>query len=141
MNATIQILWPKTKANVLGILKKYNYYILSIVNNDDLKIDENYKIEVTIFKPKYLNIDEKEFNKRIELITKVIKSFNKLSDIDKKIIYKNYLSSMKINNDIIANDLGFSVKHYYKIKKEAIIKLAFALGVEVLREEGNNENE
>jgi DNA-directed RNA polymerase specialized sigma subunit len=114
-----EILWPKTKHNVLVALKVYNYYFLSLINESGLKISEDYRIEVNVNQFRFSNKTKKEENKRIEIIKQVITSFNKLNNIDKEIIYRTYLSKIKVNDDVIANDLGFSVKYYYKIKKRS----------------------
>ena len=123
-----EILWQKTKRNVLKTLKIYNYYSLSLFDENTLKISEDYKIEISQIKT-----SKEVMCERLDFVVKVISSYNKLNSTDKEIIYKSYISSHKVNDDIIANKLGFSVKYYYKIKKEAIIKFAFALGVEALK--------
>jgi hypothetical protein len=43
----------------------------------------------------------------------------------------------KNNDDFIANKLGFDRNYYYRIKKEAIINMAYALNIEVY--EGNKD--
>lgn len=133
-----EVIWLKTKYKVVEVLKTYNYYALSLIGEKELEINQDYKMKIKIVKNETFNIRTKKHLKRKALLNHVIESYNKLKVIDRKIIYYTYFSESKVNDDIIANTLGFSVKYYYKLKKEAIIKLAFALGVEVLRGDEDN---
>ncbi len=133
-----KVIWPKTKNKVLEILKIYNYYALSLIGENQLEFNRDYSIKLKIIENKHLIIGVEEQLKRKLLLEHVVNSYNKLNIIEKEIIYRTYLSEKQVNDDIIANGLGFSVKYYYKIKKQTIIKLAFALGVEVLKGDEDN---
>lgn len=61
----------------------------------------------------------------------IIKRYNRLCILDKKIIYLTYMIKEKNNDGFIANNLGFDLNYYYRIKKEAIINMAYALNIEV----------
>jgi ArpU family phage transcriptional regulator len=122
----------RTKKLVEDNLKLYNRYLLSIVDNNQLIIDENtYEI--------ILDVDESNISKKekLQFIKYVINRYNRLCILDKKIIYFTYMIKEKNNDDFIANKLGFDRNYYYRIKKEAIINMAYALNIEVY--EGNKD--
>lgn len=127
----------KTKKLVEDNLKIYNRYLLSIANNNQLIIDENtFEIRLEVSDR---NISEKERDK-LQFIQHVITRYNRLCILDKKIIYFTYMIKEKNNDGFIANELGFDLNYYYRIKKEAIINMAYALNIEVY-EGDNNEND
>ena len=122
----------RTKKLVEDNLKLYNRYLLSIVDNNQLIIDENtYEI--------ILDVDESNISKKekLQFIKYVINRYNRLCILDKKIIYFTYMIKEKNNDGFIANKLGFDRNYYYRIKKEAIINMAYALNIEVY--EGNKD--
>ena len=91
----------RTKKLVEDNLKLYNRYLLSIVDNNQLIIDENtYEI--------ILDVDESNISKKekLQFIKYVINRYNRLCILDKKIIYFTYMIKEKNNDDFIANKLG-----------------------------------
>lgn len=128
--------WNKIKNNIINILKKYDYFILSICN--DLLIDEeyNYKIlSINDIDNNLINLNEKEIVKRLEYINYVRSAYNRLSILEKKIIFWTYLDKNNNYDDCyIANELGFSLGYYYVKKKETLIRYAYALGIGVFNE-------
>jgi ArpU family phage transcriptional regulator len=118
----------KTKKLVEENLKIYSYYLLSVVDNDELIINKNtFEISLDINDKK---ISIKEENK-LGFIKYIINRYNRLCIIQKKIIYFTYMIKEKNNDSLIANELGFDLNYYYRIKKEAIISMAYALNIEV----------
>lgn len=118
----------KTKKLVEENLKIYSYYLLSVVDNDELIINKNtFEISLDINDKK---TSIKEENK-LEFIKHIINRYNRLCIIQKKIIYFTYMIKEKNNDSLIANELGFDLNYYYRIKKEAIISMAYALNIEV----------
>ena len=103
---------------------------------NQLIIDENtYEIKLDVDEK---NISEKEKEKeKLQFIKYVINRYNRLCILDKKIIYFTYMIKEKNNDGFIANKLGFDRNYYYRIKKEAIINMAYALNIEVY--EGNKD--
>ncbi len=126
----------RTKKLVEDNLKLFNRYLLSIVDNNQLIIDENtYEIKLDVDEK---NISEKEKEEeKLQFIKYVINRYNRLCILDKKIIYFTYMIKEKNNDGFIANKLGFDRNYYYRIKKEAIINMAYALNIEVY--EGNKD--
>jgi ArpU family phage transcriptional regulator len=118
----------QTKKLVEENLKIYNRYLLSIADNNQLLINENtFEIRLDVNSE---NISEKE-REKLQFIQYVITRYNRLCILDKKIIYLTYMIKEKNNDGFIANNLGFDLNYYYRIKKEAIINMAYALNIEV----------
>lgn len=118
----------RTKKLVEENLKIYNRYLLSIADNNQLLINENtYEIRLDVNSE---SISEKE-REKLQFIQYVIARYNRLCILDKKIIYLTYMIKEKNNDGFIANNLGFDLNYYYRIKKEAIINMAYALNIEV----------
>ena len=132
MNNNANLSWNKTKKQVESAMNLYDYYNLSICNNTHINDDYSMDIiEELNCDKKYLNINEKEFFKRIEYVNYIRYSFNKLTTCERKIIYWTYLDKENSYDDrYIANNLGFSLGYYYSKKKETLIRFAYALGLE-----------
>ena len=130
-----RVLWMSTKKNVEEVITKYDRYCLSICNNSNNKADENYLFnlieECEVEEDLYPNISKEEIEKRIRYINYVRNAYNKLSVMERKIIYWAYLDKENKRDDrYISNKLNFSLGYYYTKKKEAIIRFAYSLGVE-----------
>lgn len=128
--------WNKIKNNIISILKKYDYFILSICNDFLIDGEYNYKIlNIKDIDNHLINLSEKEIVKRLEYINYVRSAYNRLSILEKKIIFWTYLDKNNSYDDCyIANELGFSLGYYYVKKKETLKRFAYALGIEVFNE-------
>lgn len=129
--------YKKIKENIVNIIKKYNFYILSVANNMEIYVNDDFSFDEIILKndnsfnaSNSLNNELKE--KRIKFINYFRFSFNKLTTDERKLIYWSYLDKEDNYDDrYIANTLGFSLGYYYIKKKETLIRFAYALGTEV----------
>lgn len=135
MTKQVNILWSKTKKNVEEVVTKYDYYNLSICNSENSQVDDKYMMKLINefdYDNSYLKITKEDQDKRIEYINYVRFSYNKLTTLERKIIYWTYMDRENAYDDrYIANNLGFSLGYYYIKKKEALIRFAYSLGVEV----------
>lgn len=130
--------YKKIKENIVNTIEKYNFYILSVANNIEIYVNDDFSFDEIVLKndnafniSNSLNREEKE--KRIKFINYFRSSFNKLTTEERKFIYWAYLDKEDNYDDrFIANSLGFSLGYYYIKKKEALIRFAYALGVEVV---------
>ena len=133
------ICWNKTKNNVENIINKYTYYTLSVDSSPSLNSKDNYILNELKYNDKqnpYSKISEEEKQKRIDYINYIRFSFNKLTTEERKIIYWTYIDKENNYDDrFIANSLGFSLGYYYIKKKETLIRFAYSLGVEVLKDD------
>ena len=130
----VNISWNLTKKNIEKVLEKYNFLILSVSPSQET-IDETFKLDLIKLESiinKYIKISPEELSQRIEFINYVRFSYNKLTKEERKIIYWTYFDKENNYDDrFIANNLGFSLGYYYIKKKDALIRFAFSLGVEV----------
>ena len=130
--------WTLTKKNVEIVIQKYLYYCLSIDNYPTSKINDDYSLDEFIQEEvynSYVMISSDERDRRAEFINYFRNSFNRLTSEERKLIYWNYLDKEDNYDDrFIANNLGFSLGHFYIKKKETLIRFAYALGVETIEE-------
>ncbi|HPE14375.1 MAG TPA: hypothetical protein PLT65_00860 [Bacilli bacterium] len=118
----------RTKKLVEDNLKIYNRYLLSIADNNQFSIDEEtFEIKLEVNDK---NISDKE-KEKMQFVQYIISRYNRLCILDKKVIYFSYMIKEKNNDGFIANNLGFDLNYFYRIKKEAIISMAYALNIEV----------
>ena len=96
------------------------------IYNDDLNIDENYKIIIN--NTKIINDEIFESNKA--LFINFINAYNRIPFNSRKIIYMCYIDDNKSNKDLyISNNMGYSLTYFYNLKKKAIIDFTSAFGV------------
>ncbi len=130
--------WTLTKKNVEIVIQKYLYYCLSIDNYPTSKINDDYSLNEFIQEEvynSYVMIRADERARRAEFINYFRNSFNRLTSEERKLIYWNYLDKEDNYDDrFIANNLGFSLGHFYIKKKETLIRFAYALGIETIEE-------
>lgn len=127
--------WSETKKNVEKYIKKYINYCLLIDINSTSKISKEFFLEELNSNNRncYINLTEEEVNKRIDFINAFRMAYNKLTSEERKVIYWTYLDKEHNYDDgFISNELGFSLGYFYIKKKDTIIRLAYALGVEVV---------
>lgn len=77
---------------------------------------------------------QKLFTERDELMDKLHVSIDELKPYEKHIIVYAYLQEEKMPDVDIYTDLGISRTKYYEMKQDAIVRLAFYLGIEVYDE-------
>ena len=127
--------WYDIKIKIKDIAKKYIQYCLLIDINSTSKIFEDYTLKELDSDniSNYTKLNRVELEKRVSKINSFRIAFNKLTIEERKIIYWTYLDKEDSYDDrFIANSLGFSLGYYYIKKKDALIRFAYALGVEVI---------
>lgn len=125
----------EVKKRVKHMIDKYKFYCLSTIGNSLLNEVNNYKYDTvtTQFDYDYICLPKEVMIKKVEYINYFRYSFNKLTIQERKIIYFSYIDNENNHDDrLIANSLGFSLGYFYTKKKQALIRFAFALGIEVL---------
>jgi ArpU family phage transcriptional regulator len=74
---------------------------------------------------------------RADRLTKMNDAVNSLKDIEKLIMVKKYLLHDQHGYDLLIwTELGLGKTKYYAIKGEAMLRLAFALKIEVYKKGG-----
>ena len=82
------------------------------------------------------NVDEME--RRRKHIERVEKAVSRLGTRYQKLIRMRYLDDDDVADSDVAAELGYSERHYRRLKSIAIYRLASSLGLVVLREEDEN---
>ncbi|MGG3798969.1 ArpU family phage packaging/lysis transcriptional regulator [Metabacillus fastidiosus] len=132
----------KTKEAVEGAFEKYRFYLLTVPEERLPKVTASY----SLVPPTNTNAfhsstedavigkvdSERERDKYLEWI---IRGVNRLSKLEREIIYKRYLEDEETFDYEIYNDIGFSERRYYRLKARIFYKLAFILRIEVYKSE------
>lgn len=137
----------KTKAAVESALEKYRFYLLMVPEDKLPKITATYSLVPPSFSNEFYSSTEQAVMDRIELdiarnkhIEWVLKAVNRLSKMEREIIYKRYLEDEEIFDYEIYNEMGMSERRYYRLKARIFYKLAFILRIEVYCKKENNKN-
>ena len=114
-------------------IKKFDYYLLSITNIDKFFIEINCTIKYIDEEKldlEYIVLSKKTISERINYINYVVSAFNKLSKDERIIIYYAYMCKEKLTSEFMCEKMNISLSKYFRDKKEAIIRMAYALGME-----------
>jgi ArpU family phage transcriptional regulator len=90
-------------------------------------------VESQVEKVAILNVDEQE--RRRKHVERVEKAVSRLGARQQKLIRMRYLDDDNVLDVDVATALGYSTRHYRRIKSIAIYRLAAALGLVVLKED------
>jgi ArpU family phage transcriptional regulator len=127
----------KTKAAVESALEKYRFYLLTVPEDKLPKVTATYSLVPPSFSNEFHSSTEQAAIDRIELdiarnkhIEWVLRGVNRLSKLEREIIYKRYLEDEEVYDYEIYNGLGMSERRYYRLKARIFYKLAFILKVE-----------
>jgi len=94
---------------------------------------QTHKVESQVEKIAILNADEQE--RRRKHLERVEKAVSRLGARQQKLIRMRYLDDDNVLDVEVATALGYSTRHYRRIKSIAIYRLAAALGLVVLKED------
>lgn len=127
----------KTKAAVESALEKYRFYLLTVPEDKLPKVTASYSLVPPSFSNEFHSSTEQAVMDRIELdrvrnkhIEWVLRGVNRLSKMEREIIYKRYLEDEEIFDYEIYNEIGMSERRYYRLKARIFYKLAFILKIE-----------
>ncbi|MGM0863391.1 MAG: ArpU family phage packaging/lysis transcriptional regulator [Bacillota bacterium] len=130
----------KTKADVESALEKYRFFLLTVPEDKLPKVTATYSLVPPSFSNEFHSSTEQVAIDRIELdlarnkhIDWVLRGVNRLSRLEREIIYKRYLEDEKNFDYEIYNEIGMSERRYYRLKARIFYKLAFILRIEVYK--------
>jgi ArpU family phage transcriptional regulator len=130
----------KTKAAVESALEKYRFYLLMVPEDKLPKVTATYSLVPPSFSNEFHSSTEQVAIKRIELdiardkhIEWVLRGVNRLSKIEREVIYRRYLEDEEVFDYEIYNEMGMSERRYYRLKARTFYKLAFILKIEVYK--------
>lgn len=131
----------KTKEAVEAALEKYRFYLLTVPDEKLPKVTATY----SLVPPANTNafhsstedaaIDKVDFEReRDQYLERIIRGVNRLSKLEREIIYKRYLEDEETFDYEIYNEIGLSERRYYRLKSRIFYKLAFIFRIEVYKE-------
>ena len=129
-----------TKRKVEAILRQYRIYLLQVSLDKLPSITAKYmlvpsasnQVKSSTEKAAIANVDyEMERNRFIDL---VVGAVNRLSNEERRLVILRYFGEEEWFDYQVYNELNISERHYYRLKANALNKLAFALKVEVYQE-------
>jgi ArpU family phage transcriptional regulator len=127
----------KTKAAVESALEKYRFLLLTVPEDKLPKVTATYSLVPPSFTNEFHSSTEQVAIDRIEMdlarnrhIDWVLRGVNRLSKLEREIIYKRYLEDEENFDYEIYNEIGMSERRYYRLKARIFYKLAFILKIE-----------
>lgn len=130
----------KTKEAVEGVFEVYRHYLGTMPSDILPKLTSSYSIVPPTFTNAFhsstedIAIERVEYEKeRNEFMSGVWKAVNRLKDDERKIIVKFFMEDVPGYDPDIWLDLGVGKTKYYKLKGQAILRLAFNLKIEVYK--------
>jgi ArpU family phage transcriptional regulator len=137
----------KTKAAVESALDRYRFYLLTVPEDKLPKVTATYSLVLPSFSNEFHSSTEQAAIDRIELdlarnrhIDWVLRGVNRLSKLEREIIYKRYLEDEEIFDYEIYNEIGMSERRYYRLKARIFYKLAFILRIEEYKSEHHEKH-
>jgi ArpU family phage transcriptional regulator len=132
----------KTREAVEAALEKYRFYLLSVPDEKLPKVTATYSLVPSSFTNGFHSSTEEaavanvDFERvRESYIQSIIRGVNRLSKVEREIIYKRYLETEETFDYEIYNEMGFSERRFYRLKARIFYKLAFILKIEVYKNE------
>jgi ArpU family phage transcriptional regulator len=132
----------RTKEAVEAALEKYRFYLLTIPDEKLPKVTATYSLVPPSFTNGFhsstedaaiTNVDKER--ERENYIQNIIRAVNRLSKMEREVIYKRYLEVEEAFDYEIYNEIGFSERRFYRLKARIFYKLAFILKIEVYKSE------
>lgn len=130
----------KTKAAVEKALETYRLFSLQVSLDRLPSITASYSLapaasnlpSSSTEQAAIANVEYEQ--KRVKYITWIANAVNRISKIERSIIYKRYLQDDELFDYQIYRELNMSERNYYRLKSRVFYKLAFALKIEVYKE-------
>ncbi|WP_240371702.1 ArpU family phage packaging/lysis transcriptional regulator [Anoxybacteroides rupiense] len=133
----------KTKEAVEAALEKYRIYMLTVPDEWLPKVTQTYHLDVP---PSQTNafrsstesaaISKADFEReRDEYMNRIVRAVNRLTKLQRELIVKRYMSVEEPRDYDVYNEMCISESKYYRERERAFYKLAFALRIEVYKEE------
>lgn len=130
----------QTKVAVEQALEKYRLYSLQVSLDRLPSITASYSLapsssNLPSSSTENAAIANLEYEKkRMQFINWIANAVNRMTKLERTIIYKRYLDEDEQFDYQIYRDLNMSERNYYRIKSRMFYKLAFALKIEVYKE-------
>jgi len=127
-----------TKEKVEKELSKMQYTLLTLSDSYQPKVTSQLQLVPVKPNGQYHSSTEEvaiknleEEKGKLEFIKFITETINRLPDLERKVIVKEYMEDPYKFNYEIYNELGISKTYYYRLKGRAFYSLALMLKVEV----------
>ncbi|WP_416729219.1 ArpU family phage packaging/lysis transcriptional regulator [Fictibacillus sp. JL2B1089] len=131
-----------TKEAVEAALEKYRFYLLSVPDEKLPKVTSTFSLVPPSFTNGFHSSTEEAAISNVDYemekerhLQNIIRGVNRLSKMEREIIYKRYLEVEETFDYEIYNEMGFSERRFYRLKARIFYKLAFILKIEVYKNE------
>ena len=132
----------KTKEAVETALEKYRMYMLTVPDEYLPRITQTY----SLVPPSQTNafhsstesaaIRKVDFEReRDEYMNRIVRAVNRLTKLQRELIVKRYMNIEEPRDYDVYNEMCISESKYYRERERAFYKLAFALRIEVYKED------
>lgn len=132
----------KTKAAVEAALERYRMYLLTVPDEFLPRVTQTFSLVPPSNTNEFYSstesvaIQKVDFEQqRAEYIERMRRAVNRLNKIERELIVKRYMSFEESYDYEVYNDMGISESKYYRLREKSFYKLAFALRIEVYKEE------
>lgn len=132
----------KTKEAVEAALEKYRMYMLTVPDEFLPRVTQTYSLvppsQTNAFHSSTEDIAVKraDFDReKYKYMEKINRAVNRLTKLQRELIVKRYMTFEELRDYDVYNDMCISESKYYRERKKAFYKIAFALGIEVYKEE------
>jgi ArpU family phage transcriptional regulator len=132
----------ETKKRVEAALEKYRFYLLTVPEERLPKVTATYSLvppaHTTVFhsSTESAAIKKVDFEReRDEYMERIRRAVNRLNKMERELIIKRYMTLEEPYDYEVYNEMGISESKFYRIREKAFYKLAFALRIEVYKEE------
>lgn len=134
----------KTKQAVEQALETYRLYSLQVQLDKLPSITASYSLapasgnlpSSSTEQAAIANVDYE--GKRVKYLNWIARAVNRMTKLEREIIYKRYLNDDEMFDYQVYNELSMSERNYYRVKSRVFYKLAFVLKIEVYKE-GDNQ--
>ena len=135
--------YKKTKTELNKVMGVYKLLLLRIAENEKPRVTQKFGLTFAGFtgRSSSSKIESYVIRKILleqqleEYIYKIVNAINKLDEEERKFIHLKYLSEFTLSDEQIQPQCHRYMRGFKFLKKEAYIKLAIVLGVEVYKEE------
>ncbi|WP_374717109.1 ArpU family phage packaging/lysis transcriptional regulator [Geobacillus thermodenitrificans] len=132
----------KTKEAVEATLEKYRMYMLTVPDEFLPRVTQTYSLvppsQTNAFHSSTEDIAVKraDFDReKCKYMEKIHRAVNRLTKLQRELIVKRYMTFEELRDYDVYNDMCISESKYYREREKAFYKIAFALGIEVYKEE------
>jgi len=130
------------KEAVETALEKYRMYMLTVPDEFLPRVTQTYSLMLPSNTNAFHSSTESAAIKKVdfererdEYMERIRRAVNRLNKTERELIIKRYMSIDEPYDYEVYNEMGISESKFYRIREKAFYKLAFALRIEVYKEE------